>query len=77
MQKNWIGRVKGFQITLKIFNTSETLKAFFLRLDLIMGVTYLSISTHHKLSQKLSQKNEKFAQFIKKYQYISEEEIKM
>ncbi|QIE02134.1 leucine--tRNA ligase [Buchnera aphidicola] len=73
MQKNWIGRLKGFQITLKIFNTLETLSAFIIRLDLIMGATYVSISTQHLLSKKLSQTDENIANFIKKYQYIKSE----
>jgi len=75
MQRNWIGRVKGFQIILNIFNTSEKLKLFTHRLDLIMGVTYVSISICHILSEKLSKKNKKIEKFIKKYKYISQEEF--
>jgi len=75
MQRNWIGRVKGFQITLNIFNTSKQLKLFTHRLDLIMGVTYVSISICHILSINLSKKNDKIKEFIKKYKYISQEEF--
>ncbi|QCI25638.1 leucine--tRNA ligase [Buchnera aphidicola (Sitobion avenae)] len=76
MQRNWIGRIKGFQITLKIFNTSEKLKAFTNRLDLIMGVTYVSISTCHKLSLNLSKNNKIIKKFIKENECVSPEELK-
>lgn len=75
MQKNWIGRLKGFQIILKNFNTLEKFPVFIMRLDLIMGVTYVSISTQHPLSKKLSKINKNIADFIKKHQYIPAEEI--
>jgi leucyl-tRNA synthetase len=74
MQRNWIGRIKGFEITLKIINTCQKLKIFTDRLDLIMGVTYISISPCHQLSLNLSRKDKNIKNFIKKYQYISEEE---
>ncbi|QCI17830.1 leucine--tRNA ligase [Buchnera aphidicola (Acyrthosiphon lactucae)] len=76
MQRNWIGRIKGFQITLNIFNTPKKLKAFTNRLDLIMGITYVSISICHELSVNLSKKNKIIKKFIKKYKYISPEEFK-
>lgn len=76
MQRNWIGRVKGFQITLNIFNTSRKLKVFTNRLDLIMGMTYISISICHKLSVYLARNNKKIKKFIKEHEYISPEEFK-
>ncbi|QIQ42015.1 MAG: leucine--tRNA ligase [Buchnera aphidicola (Microlophium carnosum)] len=76
MQRNWIGRIKGFQLTLNIFDTCQQLKVFINRLDLIMGVTYISISTCHPLCVNLSKKNEIIKEFIKKYKYISQEELK-
>lgn len=74
MQRNWIGRIEGFEITLKVFNASEKLKTFTDRLDTIMGVTYIAISPCHQLSIDLSKKNESIKKFIKKYEYISKEE---
>ncbi|AEO08782.1 leucyl-tRNA synthetase [Buchnera aphidicola str. Ak (Acyrthosiphon kondoi)] len=76
MQKNWIGRIKGFQITLNVFNTHQTLKVFINRLDLIMGVTHVSISACHELSTNISKNNKIIKNFIKKYKYISQEEFK-
>ncbi|QCI16107.1 leucine--tRNA ligase [Buchnera aphidicola] len=74
MQKNWIGRTKGFEITLNIFSRDQTLKVFLERLDIIMGVTYISISSCHKLSINLSKQNKTIKKFIQKYEYISQEE---
>lgn len=76
MQRNWIGRIKGFEITLNIFNSSKKLKTFIDRLDLIMGVTYISISSCHMFSIELSKKNKKIKKFIKKYEYPSYSETK-
>ncbi|ANZ22638.1 leucine--tRNA ligase [Buchnera aphidicola (Diuraphis noxia)] len=75
MQRNWIGRTKGFEITLDIFNYKKQLQSFTNRLDLIMGVTYISISFCHELSIYLAKKNKIIQDFIKKHENISPREI--
>ncbi|CAL4326500.1 leucine--tRNA ligase [Buchnera aphidicola] len=75
MQRNWIGRTKGYEITLNIVNNDQQLKVFTNRLDLIMGATFIVISPCHKLSINLSKKNILIKNFIKKYKYFSQEEI--
>lgn len=73
MQKNWIGRSKGFEITLNIFNSFQKLKVFTDRLDTIMGVTFILISPFHKLALEVSKKNEKIIKFIKKNECIMQQ----
>lgn len=73
MQKNWIGRTKGFQINLKISNTVDILQIFIIKLELIMGATYVAISPCHKLAKTLYKQNKIFKKFIQQYQYIAEE----
>ncbi|MBZ2279547.1 class I tRNA ligase family protein, partial [Buchnera aphidicola] len=47
MQKNWIGRKKGFEISLDVLNQTKKLKVFSTRIDTLMGCTYVSISPSH------------------------------
>jgi len=76
MQKNWIGRSKGFEIILDVENYTKKIKVFTTRLDIIMGATYISISPLHKLSIYLSKKNKEIKNFIKKNnENISQENI--
>lgn len=78
MQKNWIGRSKGFEITLKILGSSEKIKVFTNRLDLIMATTYICISSSHKLSNNILKKTKFLKNFInnQNYKNISQKEIK-
>ncbi|CAL4324436.1 leucine--tRNA ligase [Buchnera aphidicola] len=54
MQRNWIGRIKGFDITIDIYQKKEKLTVFTDRLDALMGATYILISSKHKIAKKLS-----------------------
>ncbi|CAL4322680.1 leucine--tRNA ligase [Buchnera aphidicola] len=69
MQKNWIGKTKGFEIILNLVNNKKKLKIYTQRIDILMGVTYISISPFHDLAKKELRKNEK-NQFMK-YMYTT------
>lgn len=77
MQKNWIGRSKGFEITFDVLNSTKKIKVFTTRLDVIMGVTYISISPFHKFSLHISKKKKEIKKFIKQQinKKISQEDI--
>jgi leucyl-tRNA synthetase len=47
MQKNWIGKSKGLEITFK--NERQDLNVFTTRPDTLMGVTYVAIAAEHPL----------------------------
>ncbi|CAL4325119.1 Leucine--tRNA ligase [Buchnera aphidicola (Protaphis terricola)] len=66
MQRNWIGKSKGFQISFNIENSINKIKIFTTRIDTIMGVTYISISPFHQFSINLSKKNNILNEFIQK-----------
>ncbi|QCI21729.1 leucine--tRNA ligase [Buchnera aphidicola (Hyadaphis tataricae)] len=74
MQKNWIGRTKGFEITLNIFKCDKKIQVFTDRLDLIMEVTHIVISTYHEISTDLYKENKKIKTFINNYNNLSPEE---
>ncbi|WP_422667346.1 leucine--tRNA ligase [Buchnera aphidicola] len=65
MQKNWIGRIKGFEVTLNIHKYKEILIAFTDRLDALMGATFILISSQHELFEKICKKNIKIKKLIK------------
>lgn len=52
MQRNWIGRSKGMHIVFKITNNSDYITIYTNRLDIFMGITYISISIDHPLALK-------------------------
>ncbi|CAL4043217.1 Leucine--tRNA ligase [Buchnera aphidicola (Takecallis arundicolens)] len=51
MQKNWIGKQKGFEIVCDIYSSPEKIIIYTSRLDLLFGITYISISPLHDLAK--------------------------
>ncbi|WP_348666165.1 leucine--tRNA ligase [Arsenophonus symbiont of Ornithomya chloropus] len=64
MQRNWISRSEGVEITFNIINNDQKLTAYTTRTDIFMGVTYLTISPNHPLSKIIAKKNSKLNFFI-------------
>lgn len=63
MQRNWIGRSEGVEITFQL-NKEDPLTIFTTRPDTLYGVTYLAIAPQHPLTKKLAQHNPALQQFI-------------
>ena len=57
MQKNWIGKSRGTEISLKPIKAE--LKAFTTRPDTLFGVTFFGISPNHPFVDELSKNNMK------------------
>jgi len=53
MQRNWIGRSVGAQITFKVKDSTETFDVFSTRPDTLFGATYAVLAPENKLVQKL------------------------
>ncbi|MGP1939125.1 MAG: leucine--tRNA ligase [Arsenophonus sp. ET-DL9-MAG3] len=64
MQRNWIGRSEGIEITFKLKDKDEELSIYTTRPDIFMGVTYLAIATTHPLAKAEAKKNVKLNAFI-------------
>lgn len=50
MQRNWIGRSEGVEITFQIADSEETLTVYTTRPDTFMGTTYVAVVAGHPLS---------------------------
>ena len=50
MQKNWIGKSIGAEITFDIKNHNQKITAFTTRIDTIYGVSYLVLASNHPIS---------------------------
>lgn len=53
MQRNWIGKSEGAEVSFAIDGHSDTLTVFTTRPDTIFGVTFLALAPEHSLAQKL------------------------
>ncbi len=64
MQRNWIGRSEGVEITFNVNNYDNTLTVYTTRPDTFMGCTYLAVAAGHPLAQKAAENNPELAAFI-------------
>ncbi len=64
MQRNWIGRSQGLEITFDVEGETDKITVFTTRPDTLLGATFLSIAPEHPLSLKVAKTNPKLAAFI-------------
>lgn len=67
MQRNWIGRSQGMEITFPSANPevySDGLTVFTTRADTLMGVTYVAVAAEHPMALKAAETNPELAAFI-------------
>lgn len=75
MQKNWIGKSTGAEVTFEIEEIEESISVFTTRPDTVFGVSYLVFAPEHPLVEELIQNSpneEKIRNFIKEMQSLSE-----
>lgn len=65
MQRNWIGRSEGAQLTFEIDGTDLSFEGFTTRPDTIFGATYAVLAPEHKLVEKITTPEQKDA--VEKY----------
>ncbi|WP_271004326.1 leucine--tRNA ligase [Listeria seeligeri] len=54
MQRNWIGRSEGAEVTFKIKDSDETFNVFTTRPDTLFGATYTVFALEHELVEKIT-----------------------
>ena len=77
MQKNWIGKSRGMEVTFQSNEVIDGLTVFTTRPDTLMGVTYVAISAEHPLADIALAKNPQLDEFIQKCKQggVSEAEL--
>ncbi|MGG4467462.1 leucine--tRNA ligase [Paenibacillus alvei] len=61
MQRNWIGRSEGAEVTFQIDNHDETFTVFTTRPDTLFGATYAVLAPEHALVDKITTAEQKEA----------------
>ncbi len=61
MQRNWIGRSEGAEVTFTIDGTDETFDVFTTRPDTLFGSTYAVLAPEHPLVEKITTEEQKNA----------------
>jgi len=74
MQRNWIGRSTGAEVSFGVEGSTETLDIFTTRPDTLMGVTYMAVAAGHPLAKKAAESNPELATFLEECSKISTKE---
>lgn len=64
MQRNWIGRSEGVELSFDVDGESEPLTVFTTRPDTLFGVTYMAVAAEHPLASRAAADNPDLAAFI-------------
>ena len=64
MQRNWIGRSEGLELSFDVAGEDEPLTVFTTRPDTLFGVTYMAVAAEHPLAVKAAATNADVAAFI-------------
>lgn len=64
MQRNWIGKSRGVQLTFGLQGRDDELEVYTTRPDTLMGVSYLAVAAGHPLAREAAAHNPELAAFI-------------
>jgi leucyl-tRNA synthetase len=64
MQRNWIGRSEGVELSFDVKGEDEPLTVYTTRPDTLMGVTYMAVAAEHPLAAKAARDNPEVAAFV-------------
>lgn len=64
MQRNWIGKSKGVNLSFTIKDSDEQLEVYTTRPDTLYGVTYLAVAAGHPIAAQAAQGNAELTAFI-------------
>ncbi|NOY63506.1 MAG: leucine--tRNA ligase [Gammaproteobacteria bacterium] len=64
MQRNWIGRSEGVEMTFALAGSGEPLNIYTTRPDTVMGVTYMAMAPEHPLALEAAKNNPTLQTFI-------------
>jgi leucyl-tRNA synthetase len=64
MQRNWIGRSEGVELSFDVVGEDQPLTVYTTRPDTLMGVTYMAVAAEHPLATNAAEGNPAIAAFI-------------
>ncbi len=64
MQRNWIGRSEGVELSFDVADEEQPLTVYTTRPDTLMGVTYMAVAAEHPLATKVAEHNADIAAFV-------------
>jgi leucyl-tRNA synthetase len=64
MQRNWIGRSHGSNVTFPLQTGDESITVYTTRADTLFGVTYLAIAADHPLAKQAAEGSAEIAAFL-------------
>ncbi len=64
MQRNWIGKSRGVQMTFGLKDRDDSLEIYTTRPDTVMGVSYVAVAAGHPLAKEAAENNAELAAFI-------------
>jgi len=64
MQRNWIGRSEGVELTFHVEDHDESLTVYTTRPDTLMGVTYMAVAAEHPLAVEAAVEKPALAEFL-------------
>ena len=64
MQRNWIGRSEGVELSFDVQGEDESLTVYTTRPDTLHGVTYMAVAAEHPLAKKAAADDADIAAFI-------------
>ena len=64
MQRNWIGRSEGVELSFDVKGEDDALTVYTTRPDTLMGVTYMAVAAEHPLATKAALSNPEVAAFV-------------
>jgi len=76
MQRNWIGRSKGVELSFDVAGYGP-LEVYTTRPDTLMGVTYVAVASQHPLALAAAEKDPQIAAFVEecRHQKVAEAEM--
>jgi leucyl-tRNA synthetase len=64
MQENWIGKSEGARVFFALASGGEKIEVFTTRPDTLFGASFVAISPHHPLTQRLAATNAELRDFV-------------
>ncbi|MBF0265713.1 MAG: leucine--tRNA ligase [Gammaproteobacteria bacterium] len=77
MQKNWIGRSEGVEITFTLKDSEQTISVYTTRPDTLMGCQYLAVAPEHPIAEEVAKNNSELNDFIQEAKVTSTAEADM